>query len=46
MPPAFLNGKNLEIWKDTNSEFCKKLDNMPKASKLDPSKYGVFFAAA
>ena len=44
--PDFLNGKDLETWKDTNSEFRKKLDNMPKASELDPSKYGVFFASA
>ncbi|OBT86105.1 hypothetical protein VE02_05408 [Pseudogymnoascus sp. 03VT05] len=44
--PDFLKGKDLETWKDTNSEFRKKLDNMPKASELDPSKYGVFFASA
>jgi putative intracellular protease/amidase len=44
--PDFLSGKDLETWKDTNSEFRKKLDNMPKAADLDASKYGVFFASA
>jgi putative intracellular protease/amidase len=44
--PDFLNGDDLTIWNDTNSEFRKKLDNMPKASELDPSKYGVFYASA
>lgn len=29
-----------------SSEFRKKLDNMPKASELDGSKYGLFFASA
>ncbi|KAH8177591.1 glyoxalase 3 [Sarocladium implicatum] len=42
----FLNGEDLEIWKDVNSDFRKKLDNMPKASELDPSKYGLFYASA
>ena len=44
--PDFLNGKELEIWNDTNSEFRKKLDNMTKAADLDASRYGVFFASA
>lgn len=44
--PDFLNGDDLAIWNDTNSEFRKKLDNMPKASELDPSKYGLFYASA
>lgn len=44
--PDFLSGKELAIWNDTNSEFRKKLDNMPKAADLDASKYGVFFASA
>lgn len=44
--PDFLNGKNLETWNDKNSDFRKKLDNMPKAADLDASKYGVFFASA
>lgn len=44
--PDFLNGKELEIWNDTNSEFRKKLDNMVKAADLDASRYGVFFASA
>jgi putative intracellular protease/amidase len=44
--PDFLNGEELATWEDTNSEFRKKLDNMPKAAYLDASKYGIFFASA
>ena len=44
--PDFLNGDDFKTWNDTNSEFRKKLDSMPKASELDGSKYGVFFASA
>jgi|SRR5688572_7656877 putative intracellular protease/amidase len=43
---GFLHGEDLEVYTDTNSEFRKKLDNMPKASDLDPSSYGLFFASA
>jgi len=44
--PDFLNGEDLAIWNDTNSDFRKKLDNMPKAADLDGSRYGVFYASA
>jgi putative intracellular protease/amidase len=44
--PSFLSGEDLAIWNDTNSDFRKKLDNMPKAADLDPSQYGVFYASA
>ncbi|KAL3433040.1 class I glutamine amidotransferase-like protein [Aspergillus tetrazonus] len=47
--PDFLNGEDLEIWNDLNSDFRKKLDNMPKASELSSKKgdeYGLFFASA
>ena len=44
--PDFLNGEDLAIWNDTNSDFRKKLDNMPKAADVDGSKYGVFYASA
>lgn len=44
--PDFLNGEDLEIWNNLGSDFRKKLDNMPKASELDGSKYGLFFASA
>jgi putative intracellular protease/amidase len=44
--PDFLNGDDLTTWKDTSSEFRKKLDNMPKASEVDGSKYGLFYASA
>ncbi|KAK4031926.1 class I glutamine amidotransferase-like protein [Parachaetomium inaequale] len=44
--PDFLNGEDLAIWNDTNCDFRKKLDNMPKAADLDGSKYGVFYASA
>jgi D-lactate dehydratase len=44
--PDFLNGSDLETWNNVNSDFRKKLDNMPKAADLDGSKYGVFYASA
>jgi putative intracellular protease/amidase len=44
--PDFLNGNDLATWNNTDSEFRKKLDNMPKASELDGSKYGLFYASA
>lgn len=44
--PDFLKGDDLATWNDLNSDFRKKLDNMPKAADVDGSKYGVFFASA
>ncbi|KAK9384429.1 class I glutamine amidotransferase-like protein [Lipomyces mesembrius] len=44
--PDFLNGEDLATWQDTNSEFRKKLDNMPKAADIDGSRYGIFYASA
>lgn len=44
--PDFLNGKDLETWNDLNSDFRKKLDNMPKAADVDGSQYGLFYASA
>ncbi|KAI0490418.1 class I glutamine amidotransferase-like protein [Xylaria cf. heliscus] len=44
--PDFLNGDDLATWNDANSEFRQKLDNMPKATDLDGSRYGVFYASA
>jgi len=44
--PQFLKGDDLATWKDPNSEFRKKLDNMTKSADLDPSRYGIFFASA
>ncbi|KAL4875430.1 class I glutamine amidotransferase-like protein [Aspergillus karnatakaensis] len=44
--PDFLNGEDLEIWNDVNSDFRKKLDNMKPASELDASQYGLFYASA
>lgn len=44
--PDFLNGDDLTVWNDINSEFRKKLDNMPKAADLDASQYGIFYASA
>jgi putative intracellular protease/amidase len=44
--PDFLNGDDLTTWNDTDSEFRKKLNSMPKASELDGSKYGLFYASA
>ncbi|KAM0233950.1 hypothetical protein ACHAPO_006823 [Fusarium lateritium] len=44
--PDFLNGDDLTTWSNPDSDFRKKLDNMTKASELDPSKYGLFYASA
>lgn len=44
--PDFLNGDDLATWNNADSELRKKLDNMPKASDLDGSKYGLFYASA
>jgi putative intracellular protease/amidase len=44
--PDFLNGEDLAIWNDINSEFRQKLDHMPKASELVDTEYGVFYASA
>ncbi|WZH50380.1 Glyoxalase 3 [Fusarium acuminatum] len=44
--PGFPNGDDLATWNNADSEFRKKLDNMPKASDLDGSKYGLFYASA
>ncbi|KAH8653846.1 class I glutamine amidotransferase-like protein [Xylariales sp. PMI_506] len=46
--PDFLNGEDLAIWNDVNSEFRQKLDHMPKASELlaSETEYGVFYASA
>ncbi|KAK9350535.1 class I glutamine amidotransferase-like protein [Lipomyces doorenjongii] len=44
--PDFLNGEDLATWQDTNSEFRKKLDNMPMAADIDGSRYGIFYASA
>ncbi|KAJ5245932.1 ThiJ/PfpI [Penicillium chermesinum] len=46
LQPDFLNGSDLETWKDLDSDFRKKLDNMPKASEVDGSQYGLFYASA
>lgn len=42
----FLNGDDLLTWEDEKSDFRQKLDNMVKASELDPTRYGIFFASA
>ncbi|KAK2763123.1 hypothetical protein FQN54_009758 [Arachnomyces sp. PD_36] len=44
--PDHLNGSDLEAWNDTDSDFRKKLDNMPRAADLDGSEYGLFYASA
>ncbi|KAK5689663.1 plasma membrane heat shock protein [Elasticomyces elasticus] len=44
--PDFLNGDDLGIWQDSDSDFRRKLDHMSKAADLDPSKYGIFYASA
>jgi putative intracellular protease/amidase len=46
LQPDYLSGDDLTTWNTADSAFRKKLDNMPKAAELDPSKYGIFFASA
>jgi D-lactate dehydratase len=38
LQPDFLNGKDKEIYEDTQSEFRKKLDNMPDPATIDGKK--------
>lgn len=38
LQPSFLNGKDKEIYENKQSEFRKKLDNMPDPSTIDGSK--------
>ncbi|WQF86616.1 Putative class I glutamine amidotransferase [Colletotrichum destructivum] len=44
--PDFLHGEDLAVWENVESDFRKKLDNMPKAADLDGSNYGIFYASA
>jgi putative intracellular protease/amidase len=44
--PDFLNGDDLTAWNNTDIEFHKELDNMFKASKLDGSRYDLFYTSA
>lgn len=44
--PDFLGGDDLMTWNDTSSLFRQKLDNMPRASDVDGSRYGLFYASA
>lgn len=44
--PDFLNGDDLATWNNLNSDFRRKLDNMPKAADVDASQYGLFYASA
>ncbi|GKT52917.1 chaperone protein hsp31 [Colletotrichum tofieldiae] len=44
--PDFLHGEDLAVWENIESDFRKKLDNMPRAADLDGSDYGLFFASA
>ncbi|GJN80296.1 chaperone protein HSP31 [Purpureocillium lilacinum] len=42
----WLPAEDRKIYEDKSGEFRQKLDNMLKASEVDPSKYGIFFASA
>ncbi|KAK3326814.1 IgE-binging protein [Apodospora peruviana] len=46
LTPDFLHDDDLAIYNNPQSDFRKKLDNMPKAVDVDYSNYGVFFASA
>lgn len=44
--PDFLNGDDLKIWNDLDSDFRRKLASLNKAADLDASQYGLFYASA
>lgn len=46
LAPDFLNGKDLEIYKDSKSDFNKHLKSIKKASDVNADDYGIFFASA
>lgn len=46
LAPDFLNGKDLEVYKDSKSDFNQHLKNLKKASEVNADDYGVFFASA
>lgn len=46
LAPHFLDGKDLEVYKDSKSDFNQHLKNMKKASEVNADDYGVFFASA
>jgi putative intracellular protease/amidase len=46
LQPGFLSDEERKQYDDKTSEFRKKLDNALVASKVDPTKYGIFFASA
>lgn len=46
LTPDFLGGKDLEVYKDSKSDFNQHLKNLKKASEVNADDYGVFFASA
>ncbi|KAF9892247.1 hypothetical protein FE257_002024 [Aspergillus nanangensis] len=42
----WLNDRDRAVWEDHSGEFRSKLDNLLKATDIDPAKYGLFFASA
>ncbi|ORY01806.1 class I glutamine amidotransferase-like protein [Clohesyomyces aquaticus] len=46
LQPGFLTEEERKQYDDKGSEFRRKMDNLHKASDIDGSKYGVFFASA
>mmetsp|Transcript_4301 Transcript_4301/g.4263 ORF Transcript_4301/g.4263 Transcript_4301/m.4263 type:complete len:242 (+) Transcript_4301:591-1316(+) len=46
LTPQFLAGKDLEVYKDSQSDFNQHLKNMKKASEVNADDYGIFFASA
>ncbi|CAN6674329.1 glutathione-independent glyoxalase Hsp31p [Trichomonascus vanleenenianus] len=41
----WLSGEDRKVWEDHGSEFRRKLDKLHKASDVNPSDFGVFFAS-
>lgn len=44
--PDFLNGQDLEVFKDSKSDFNVHLENIKKASEVNADDYEIFFASA
>ncbi|KAJ1864449.1 hypothetical protein LPJ73_000273 [Coemansia sp. RSA 2703] len=42
----FANEADLKVYNNPEAEFTKKLENIKKASDLNPADYGLFFASA
>ena len=45
LDPMFLNGKDLDVFNNKNSDFNISISNMKKASEINPGEYQIIFFA-